>query len=240
MQNAQIWKYDYASRCDCSDDDNCGCTSPGNMARSFIKTEAEAETEAVPAKICNHISVGSRALNFSAPAVLADGTVNESFNLFDYISGKYALLIFYAADFSAVCPLEISAFNQTCDALNGRGVQIVAISVDSVPAHMAWRKLPLESGGIGQIGFPLVSDLSKDISLKYGVLRADGMAQRATFLIDKNYTIRYQAIYDRKMERSTEETMRIVDKMIALDDASCRGLECLMRSNKTEIATQFL
>ena len=234
MQNAQIWKYDYASRCDCSDDDNCGCTSPGNMARSFVRTDL------APATICNNVSVGSRALNFSAPAVLADGTVSESFNFFDYIAGNYALLIFYAADFSAVCPKEITAFDQACETLHGRGVKVTAVSVDSVSAHSAWRKLPFENGGIGQINFPLISDLSKEISTKYGVLRADGMAQRATFLIDKNYTVRYQAVYDRKMERNVEETMRVVDKLIALDEAECRGLECLVRPNKSEVSAQFL
>lgn len=234
MQNTLAWTYDYESRCDCSDDDKCGCTSPGNMARGYVLTESTAVATR------HDIGVGSRALNFSAPTVMADGTVNESFNLFDYIAGKYTLLVFYAADFSAVCPVEITAFNQACDALNGRGVKIVAVSVDSIPAHIAWRKLPFESGGIGQINFPLVSDLSKDICRKYGVLRADGMAQRATFLIDKNYTVRYQAVYDRKMERNIGETMRVVDKLIALDEAECRGLECLLQTQKSDTAAQFL
>ena len=195
MQNTQVWTYDYASRCDCSDDDKCGCTSPGNMAHGYVLSD----TSSAPTE--NLVSVGARIFNFSAAAVMADGTVNESFNLFDYIAEKYALIIFYAADFSAVCPIEITAFNQACDILKSRGVQIVAISVNAIPSHLAWRKLPFESGGIGQINFPLVSDINKEISAKYGVLRADGMAQRATFLIDKNLTVRYQAVYDRKMER---------------------------------------
>lgn len=221
MENTVGWIYDYAGRCDCSEDDNCGCSSPGNMARGFVLSEK------APVPDCHKTEVGAKAPDFSAAAIMADGSVNESFNFFDYVAGKYALLVFYAADFSSVCPVEITAFNQTCDALNGRGVKVVAVSVDSLAAHSAWRKLPLESGGIGQIGFPLVSDLSKDICAKYGVLRADGMAQRATFLIDKNYTVRYEAVYDSKMERNIGETMRVVDKLIALDEASCRGLECL-------------
>lgn len=231
MQNTQTWTYDYASKCDCSDDDNCGCTSPGNMARGYVMTDDINTIK---------IGVGTRAVNFSAPAVMANGSINESFNLFDYISSKYALLIFYAADFSTVCPLEITAFNQACSLLNSRGVQIVAISVDSIPAHIAWRKLSFENGGIGQVNFPLISDLNKDISTKYGVLRNDGMAQRATFLIDKTFDIRYQAVYDRKMERSIDETLRIVDKMIALDEAECRGLECLIQSKKSNKTTQFI
>ena len=232
MQDTQVWTYDYASRCDCSDDDNCGCTYPENLNRSYVMTKNTSTL------INNQISVGSRALNFSAPAVMADGSINESFNFFDYIAGKYALLIFYAADFSSVCPLEITAFNQACTTFENHGVKIAAVSVDSVSAHQAWRRLSFENGGIGQVNFPLVSDLSKEIGSKYGVLRSDGMTQRATFLIDKNYTIRYQAVYDRKMQRNVDETLRVTDKMIALDEAECRGFECLIQSKKNSTMLQ--
>lgn len=218
----QIWKYDYASRCDCSDDDNCGCTSPGNMSRSYVAEDFATDTECLP-------GVGSQALNFIAPAVLADNTVSESFNFFDYISDCYALLVFYLADFSVICPQEITAFNQAYAQISGRGVKLVAVSVDSVAAHSAWRKLAISDGGIGQVNFPLISDINKKICSGYGVLRADGMAQRATFLIDKNFTVRYQAVYDREIERNIEETLRVTDKLIALDEAKCRGLECLRR-----------
>lgn len=216
----KVWKYDYAARCDCSEDDNCGCTSPGNMGRSYVSENLLTST-------CNAVGVGSQALNFSAPAVFADNTVGDSFNFFDYISDCYALLVFYLADFSAVCPLEITAFNQAYETFANRGVKVVAVGVDSVAAHVAWRKTALADGGIGQVKFPLVSDINKQICSGYGVLRADGMAQRATFLIDKNYTVRYQAVYDKNMERNIDETLRIVDKLLALDEAKCRGLECL-------------
>ena len=216
----KVWKYDYASRCDCSDDDNCGCTSPGIMGSSYV-------AENMLTEICAAVGVESQALNFSAPAVFADNTVSDSFNFFDYISDCYALLVFYLADFSAVCPREIMAFNQAYETFAGRGVKLVAVSVDSVAAHKAWRKMSLADGGIGQVSFPLVSDINKQICKGYGVLRADGMAQRATFLIDRNYTIRYQAVYDKNMERNIDETLRITDKLLALDEAKCRGLECL-------------
>ena len=219
----QLWKYDYASRCDCSEDDNCGCSSPGNMARSYV-------SENIAPVQNRRLSVGSQALNFSAPAVFADNSVQESFNLFDYIADNYALLIFYLADFSVICPQEITAFNQAFEQISALGVKLVAISVDSVSAHTAWRKLPISEGGIGQVRFPLVSDINKQISSGYGVLRPEGMAQRATFLIDKNYTIRYQAVYDREIERNIDETLRVINKLIALDEAKCRGLECLLQS----------
>lgn len=226
----RVWKYDYAARCDCADDDNCGCTSPGNLSRSYVAENLITET-------CAAVGVGSQALNFSAPAIFADNTVSDSFNFFDYIADCYALLVFYLADFSAVCPLEITAFNQAYETFAGRGVKLVAVSVDSLAAHAAWRKMAFSDGGIGQVKFPLVSDINKHISQGYGVLRADGMAQRATFLIDRNYTVRYQAVYDKEIERNIDETLRVTDKLLALDDAKCRGLECLLKQQAATVGT---
>lgn len=221
------WKYDYDARCECSDDDRCGCTFPANMERSYVPQYSKGSAMS----FCKPVLVGQQAFNFSAPAVFADGSSSELFNFFDYISDSYALLIFYLADFSAICPLEITSFNQAYDEFAKRGVKVVAVSVDSLPAHIAWRKLSFTQGGIGQVSFPLVSDLGKVICSEYGVLRTDGMAQRSTFLIDKNYMIRYQAVYDHKIERNVEETLRVTDKLIALDKANCKGFQCWGRQS---------
>lgn len=228
MVLAEKWNYDYDSRCECSDDDRCGCTFPNNMGHGFVVEDQPGNARAV---LCRPVMVGQQAYNFTAPAVLADGTIEELFNFFDYIAESYALLLFYLADFSAVCPLEIVSFNQTYEEFAKRGVKVAAVSVDSVSAHAAWRKLSFADGGIGQVNIPLISDLNKIICGQYGVLRTDGMAQRSTFLIDKNYTVRYQAVYDRKMERNAEETLRVIDKLLISDKAECKGFQCRNRSN---------
>ncbi len=232
MEFSKKWNYDYDTKCECSDDDRCGCTFPNNMTRGFIP---DYPAQNANASICKPVLVGQQAFNFSAPAVFADGSTNDLFNFFDYIADSYALLVFYLADFSAVCPLEITSFNQAYTELTKRDVKVVAVSVDSLPAHIAWRKLSFAEGGIGQVSFPLVSDLSKIICTEYGVLRPDGMAQRSTFLIDRNYTIRYQAVYDHKIERSVEETLRITDRLIALDNRECKGFQCWNKSNKPAV-----
>lgn len=217
------WNYSYEDRCECSDDDRCGCTYPNNMERSYVASR----TKTMQAK------VGEQAVNFVAPAVLADDSTVSDFNFFDYIAGDYALLMFYLADFSAVCPKDIINFNQANDEFIKRGIKVVALSVDPLPAHIAWRKTGLAEGGIGHIHYPLVSDINKTASKAYGILRADGLAQRASFLIDKNYTIRYQAVYDEKIERNVPETMRVIDKLIELDKAECHGVECLLAAKQT-------
>ena len=222
------WNYDYANRCECAEDDRCGCEYPENMGRGFNKTLNTYQNNDGK----KNTIVGEQAVNFMAPAVMSDGTVNEIFNFFDYISDNYVLLLFYLADFSAICPKEITAFNQICDDMRQQGVKTVAVSVDSVEAHIAWKKMSFSDGGIGQVNFPLVSDLSKNISRQYGVLRKDGRAQRATFLIDKNYNIRYLAVYDKKLERSAAETKRIVEKIMEQDEAECKGVGCWLKNDK--------
>jgi len=221
------WKYDYEDRCECSDDDRCGCTYPQNMERSYSE---EISRKVRSSHEYNHVRVGETAPNFIAPAVFADNSTTQDFNFFDYISANYALLMFYLADFSAVCPREIIAFNQAAEEFVKRGIKVVAVSVDSLPAHIAWKKQPFANGGIGNVSFPLVSDLNKRASLDYGILRADGMAQRASFLIDKEFTIRYQAVYDKKIERNVSETLRVIDKIIELDKSECSGLDCWIRN----------
>ncbi len=220
------WKYDYANKCDCSDDDNCGCAFPQNMKRNF---SSQLDWKISAAYEYNHARVGEMALNFTAPAVLADGKTTLEFNFFNYIADSYALLYFYLADFSATCPAEIIALNRSYQHFYNRNVKLIAVSVDSLDAHMAWRRMPFSEGGIGQVQFPLVSDINKTAALEYGVLRPDGKAQRATFIVDKDYVIRYQAVYDNKVERNVEEVLRVTDKLVEYDEAKCRGLQCLMQ-----------
>lgn len=218
----KTWSYDYADKCECSDDDRCGCTYPNNMERSYT-----ANYTSVP---CNAgVHVGDTAPNFTAPAVFADNSFTDEFHFLDYIVDSYALLVFYHADFSAVCPQEITDFNQAYEEFAERGVKVVAVSIDSLAAHKAWRNLSFAEGGVGQVLFPLVSDVSKKASTLYGVLDDNGFAKRSSFLIDRNFKIRYTAVYDAKIRRNMAETLRVVDALIELDKIECNGLDCWMR-----------
>lgn len=229
MAISKSWVYNYADKCECSDDDNCGCTYPANMARNYT---ANISNRVRSAYEYNHMRVGELALNWSAPAVFADSSTSEDFRFFDYISGSYALLVFYRADFSAICPKEITEFNQSYEEFMKRGVKLVAVSIDTLTAHQTWRRMSFAEGGVGEVQFPLVSDVNKRISLEYGVLREDGMAQRASFLIDKEFVVRYAAVYDKQIGRNINETLRVIDTLIDADKAKCKGLECWMRQNE--------
>jgi peroxiredoxin (alkyl hydroperoxide reductase subunit C) len=86
--------------------------------------------------------------------------------------------------------------------------------VDSPFSHFAWRETPVEKGGIGRISYPLVSDLTKKISLSYGVLLEDaGIALRGLFLIDKDGIIRHQLVNDLPLGRNFDEALRILEAL---------------------------
>jgi len=94
------------------------------------------------------------------------------------------------------------------------GCQVIGISVDSQFSHYAWRNTPRDQGGIGPISYPLASDLSKKISLSYGVLLEDaGIALRGLFLIDKNGVIRHQLVNDLPLGRNFDEALRILQAL---------------------------
>ncbi|ABA57391.1 peroxiredoxin [Nitrosococcus oceani] len=152
------------------------------------------------------------APDFSAPAVMADGTIKENFRLSD-ARGQYVVLFFYPLDFTFVCPSEILAHNNRLEDFKERGVEVIGVSVDSQYSHYAWRNTPVVDGGIGAIGFPLVADLSHDITRAYGVEHPDGVALRASFLIDKNGVVQHQVVNNLPLGRDVEEMLRVVDAL---------------------------
>ncbi len=157
--------------------------------------------------------IGQPAPDFTAPTVMGDNSINEAFNLKSYLSGSYGLVFFYPLDFTFVCPSEILAHDHRLGEFDARGVKVVGVSVDSHYTHLAWKKTPTTEGGLGQVRFPLVADLTKQIARDYGVLLADGVALRGSFLIDKAGNIRHYVINDLPLGRNVDETLRMVDAL---------------------------
>ena len=161
--------------------------------------------------------VRKAAPDFCAPAVMPDGIINEKFSL-SGLEGKYRLLFFWPFDFSGVCPTEIWAHNDYFDQFKERGVELIGISIDSHFVHSNWRSLPREQGGLGEVKFPLVSDVDRAIIQSYGI-EADGVgcALRASFLIDKSGIVRHQTVNDLQIARDVAETLRLVDALQFVD-----------------------
>jgi len=152
------------------------------------------------------------APDFTAVAVMPDNTFNEKFSLSEY-RGNYVILFFYPLDFTFVCPSEIIAFDKAIDRFKEKNCEVIGVSIDSQFTHLAWKSSPVVAGGIGNINYPLVADLDKEISRQYGVLLPEGIALRGTFLIDKEGIIRHMVLNDLPLGRSIEEAIRMVDAL---------------------------
>jgi peroxiredoxin (alkyl hydroperoxide reductase subunit C) len=158
--------------------------------------------------------VTKKAPDFTATAVLADGSIVDGFNLMSNLGPKGAVLFFYPLDFTFVCPSEIIAFSHRIEDFTSRGVNVIGVSVDSQFSHFAWRETPVNQGGIGRVKYPLVADLNKQISRDYDVLFGESVALRGSFLIDADGTVRHAVINDLPLGRNIDEMIRMVDTMI--------------------------
>jgi len=160
--------------------------------------------------------VGKEAPDFTAQAVTPDNEFVE-FKLSD-LKGKYTILFFYPLDFTFVCPTEIIAFDKQLEEFRKRECELVSVSVDSQFTHLAWKNTPVDKGGIGQIRYPMVSDLSHQIAKDYGVFfEGASVAFRGLFLIDKEGVIRHELVNDLPLGRSVAEALRTLDALRFVD-----------------------
>ncbi|HIP54590.1 MAG TPA: peroxiredoxin [Sulfurimonas autotrophica] len=162
--------------------------------------------------------VTNPAPDFTATAVLADGSIVEDFKLSENYGEKGTVVFFYPLDFTFVCPSEIIAFSHRYDEFQKRGVNVIGVSVDSQFSHFAWRETPVEKGGIGRINFPLVADLTKEISRSYDVLLNNAVALRGSFLIDDKGIVRHAVINDLPLGRNVDEMLRMIDAQQFTDE----------------------
>jgi len=154
--------------------------------------------------------VQQTAPDFTAQAVMPDGSFKE-IKLSDS-RGKYTALFFYPLDFTFVCPTELIALSDKMDEFKKRNAEVIAISVDSPYSHAAWRNTSRDQGGVGDLQYPLLSDLDKSISQQYGVLlEKPGIALRGLFLLDKEGTLKHVTINDLPLGRNIDEILRVLD-----------------------------
>jgi peroxiredoxin (alkyl hydroperoxide reductase subunit C) len=158
------------------------------------------------------VLVTQPAPDFTAAAVLPDGSIKEDFKLSD-LRGKYVVLFFYPLDFTFVCPSEIIAHDHRVSKFKELGVEVVGVSIDSQFSHFAWRETPVEKGGIGRVGFPLVADIKHEITKAYGIEHPAGVALRGSFLIDKAGIVQAQIVNNLPLGREVDEMVRLVEAL---------------------------
>lgn len=164
---------------------------------------------------------------YSAPSLLprqkspywqAMAVQNEKFVKLssEQYKGKYYVLLFYPFDFTYVCPTEIIAFSEAIKEFKELNTEVLGVSTDSHHTHLAWIRTPRSQGGLGKINFPLLADISKQISRDFGVLVEDetddmyGAALRGLFIVDDRGVLRSYTINDDAVGRSVDETLRLI------------------------------
>ena len=143
----------------------------------------------------------------NAPEFALQGVVGDKFKdvCLDEYKGKWVVLFFYPLDFTFICPTEITEFSKRDSEFKSLSAQVLGVSIDSVFSHKAWLK------ELGNLNYPLLSDITKEVSRKYGVLLEDkGIALRGTFIIDPEGKLRYQLVHDLGIGRSIEEILRVL------------------------------
>ena len=148
------------------------------------------------------LRVGDRAPDFTLPGFFQGKVSDYSDKSYN---GKWLVLFFYPADFTFICPTEVAGFSQRVKEFRAEAGEILGVSVDSVASHRSWAE---ELGGID---YPLLSDEEKKVTRAYGVLdEKEGVALRATFLINPSGEIAYVVISHVNVGRSVEETLRVL------------------------------
>ncbi len=169
------------------------------------------------------------APDFTATAIMPDNSFQD-ISLSDY-RGKKVVLFFYPLDFTFVCPTEIIAFSKRIAEFEKRNVQVLGCSVDSKHTHFAWKRTPVNQGGIGDIQYPIIADVTKDIARDYDVLMnsepafieteeeeyestvGGDITLRGSFLIDEDGIVRHAVINDEPLGRNVDEMLRMVDAL---------------------------
>ena len=183
--------------------------------------------------------VTQKAPDFKAQAVMPDNSFKEV-SLSDY-KEKKVVLFFYPLDFTFVWPSELLAFHNRLSEFEKRNTQVLGCSVDSHFSHLRWKEMDVNSGGIGKVGYPLISDLDKSIGRSYDVLlgtssamietdeglettsMGGGVTLRGSFLIDEDGNVRHEMKNDLPLGRNIDEMLRLID---ALDHHNKHGEVC--------------
>lgn len=160
------------------------------------------------------ILVGRQVPDFTAAAVLANGEITSEFHLAEVIKNKHAIIFFYPLDFTFVCPSELIALDNRMTEFTKRNTVVIGVSIDSQFTHNAWRKTPVNDGGIGPVAYPLVADVNHSICQAFGIEHPTAhIALRGAFLVDTKGIVRSQIVNDLPLGRNIDELVRLVDAL---------------------------
>ena len=158
------------------------------------------------------LTVGDRIPAFDLQAVVSTEQ-DRAFTRIDNQSnaGKWKVVFFWPKDFTFVCPTEIAAFGKLNGDFNDRDAVIYGVSTDSELVHLAWRRTHPD---LKDLPFPMLADIKRDLSQAFGVLdQQEGVALRATFIVDPEGVIRFVSVNDLSVGRNPQEVLRVLDAL---------------------------
>ena len=159
------------------------------------------------------LSIGEKFPKFKVKATVGIDNLDTAFADIDNdtYKGKWLLVFFYPKDFTFVCPTEIKGFADLNSQFADRDCQVLAASTDSEFVHLAWRK---DHKDLRNLPFPMLADTAKRLSTALGILDAEeGVAKRATFLVDPDGVIRFVYVTDLSVGRNPQEVLRVLDAL---------------------------
>lgn len=131
---------------------------------------------------------------------------------------KWRVVFFWPKDFTFICPTEIAAFGKLNDEFADRDALVLGVSVDNEFVHYQWR---MQHEDLKTLPFPMLSDIKRELCEATGVLNADGVADRATFIIDPNNEIQFVSVTAGSVGRNVDEVLRVLDALQSDELCAC-------------------
>jgi len=158
------------------------------------------------------LTIGDQFPSFQATAVVSQEPGKQFTSLTDKsYEGKWKVYFFWPKDFTFVCPTEIAAFGKLARDFTDRDAQLLGVSIDSEYVHLAWRGTHPD---LKDLPFPMVADVKRELSSALGVLdKREGVALRATFVVDPQNVIRFVSVNDLNVGRNPAEVLRVLDAL---------------------------
>ena len=173
------------------------------------------------------MTVGEKFPEFELLALkggnLAEANAQQPEDYFETVSlntypGKWKIVFFYPKDFTFVCPTEIAAFGKLDEEFQDRDTQVLGGSVDNEFSHFNWRATNDE---LKDVPFPMFSDIKHELIRELGVENADGVADRATFIIDPDGIIQFVSVTPDAVGRNVDEVLRVLDALQSEEVCAC-------------------
>lgn len=158
------------------------------------------------------LTIGENFPSYSVQGVVS----NERSSAFETITdqsyiGKWKVYLFWPKDFTFVCPTEIAAFGKLNKEFADRDTQLLGCSVDNEYVHLAWRNNHVD---LKALPYPMLADVRRDLCGQLGILDIkEGVAQRATFIVDNENIIRFVYVTDLSVGRNPQEVLRVLDAL---------------------------